>query len=691
MDKLAISKRLILSCSAFVLLIVAIAYFFVASVRANITFAEQELRGDAYQRPLTNILAFLVQWEHDVEHDALYVSDINKEFKALAGVDARYGEDLQFTKEGLAARGRDHWNFKEVHEKWEKLAGDVNALDATAALASIRGLKADIRGMITHMGDTSNLILDPDLDSYYLMDVTLLALPQTLDRLGVIGADVEKLLVTGAPLNEDARVEVRRLASLLAESDVARVMADYDTVFNEDINFYGMSPTLKAQIEPKRQAYKDAQDALIALMNTVSVNASSVSLEQWNGAVARAINTSRDLWNVSVQEMDVLLDKRMASYQQHILVVLSLVFVGLLVAGTFFYFVIRSINQPLADVRQMMLQVAQGHLDVTVPHLTLRDEIGGMARALEVFRVNDIARIQLEHAAHEKEHQAKLERQQLVDGLATDFEQTVKAVITSVATASVQLHAAAHDVQVTMSAINMQLEGVVEGSEVTAHNVSNVSSAAEEMHASIQEIGYQIVRSSQAVAETVDYTKRADYATRMLSEAVVRIDGILQMIQNVAEQTNLLALNATIESARAGEAGKGFAVVAGEVKRLASQTTKATEEIALHISSVQKVAHEVVEVLTLVQQGIGNINEYASSISSAVHQQSTVTQDISMNMQHASEGVHDIAASMKKIDLGISSADRGANAVLGAADMLQQQSQMLKQQVDIFLRSMRNA
>ena len=317
MDKISISKRLVLSSAAFIALILAIAFFFVKSVQSNIIFAQQELRGDAYQRPLTNILSYLSQLEHDQSSSAKVIASVDTLFKGLAAVDAEHGEALQFTLEGLASRGRDKWNVRDVTAKWKKVRDDVAA--GAVSLERLRDLKADIRGMIVHMGDTSNLILDPDLDSYYLMDVTLLALPQAIDRLGVIGADLARLASAGA-LNEDGRVEVRRLQSMMNEADVARIVADFDTVYKEDANFYGFSPTLKSNTDSKKVAYVKAHEQLMDVMNALASNTAYGVPQNWHSTVQQSIVTANALWNASVKEMDVLLQTRIESYEQCVLV-----------------------------------------------------------------------------------------------------------------------------------------------------------------------------------------------------------------------------------------------------------------------------------------------------------------------------------------------------------------------------------
>ena len=346
---------------------------------------------------------------------------------------------------------------------------------------------------------------------------------------------------------------------------------------------------------------------------------------------------------------------------------------------------IRSISKPLADIQQVMGVLAGGDLGMHVPHLAKRDEIGAMAHALNVFKESAIERARLEDAAKIKDAAAHNERRQFLHSLAMEFEQNIQSIIGSVASASSQLYQTADNMRVTVTALSSESTSTTQSSEITSGNVTSVSAATEEMSASIIEIAHQISRSGHLVEETVEKTKRADQATHLLSNAVTRINDILQMIQDIAEQINLLALNATIESARAGEAGRGFAVVAGEVKRLASQTTKATEEIAKHINGIQHVAADVVTVLQSIQTGISEVNEYSSGVASAVEEQTAVTREIAQNMQNASLGVQDISRNMKRIDMGVQQAGSVAREVLSAADLLSRDSSSLREQVNRFI------
>ncbi len=369
--KLSMRGKIAAICSLLVLPMIVAVYWIVNGYSQDLNAARLEQSGNAFERPLVRLLELLplhqalagkyVGGRTDL-HDQLVQAQgqIDEALRALGQANQRFGVQLQFTSEGLAKRKREHYRFETLRSEWETLKQQLETLSADAVGRQHLHLILDVRTMITHAGDTSGLILDPDLDSYYLMDATLVGLPQTQDRLASLQSIGEKLL-NGRMMSDSERVEFAVQAALLKEADLDRNAGDLETSLNEDQNFYGVSETLQRNLPPAAKEYADANGALLALMKKIGDSgASAVAPAEFSDAAARARNASFRLWDVAVRELDVLLDKRIEHYVQlrwrAVIVPLLTLLLSCLVA----YFVTRQIIEVLERVMQRLGQQAGG-------------------------------------------------------------------------------------------------------------------------------------------------------------------------------------------------------------------------------------------------------------------------------------------------------------------------------------------
>ncbi len=333
-------------------------YFIFTGNNKDIRFAEQELRGNVIQRPLETLLEKIPQHQQALarqagtaELSALHTG-VDQAFQLLEEARLQHGEALQFTEQGLSSRQRGHVAGNKVQQRWQALKTGHSALSPEKALAAHQELVADVRTMIAHAGDTSNLILDPDLDSYYLMDITLLALPQTQDRLAVIQERIGHMLQQETLSPED-RVEAAIFSALLKESDVARIQADAQTALNEDANFYGTYEPLQQKLPAALKDYVEANDAVLHLLEQLAGGAGTpVSPAAFNQAVTKARDQSFALWHVSVAQLDALLNIRIGHYTRQrntALGIALLAFLGLLALA---YVILRKLFAPLGLVME---------------------------------------------------------------------------------------------------------------------------------------------------------------------------------------------------------------------------------------------------------------------------------------------------------------------------------------------------
>jgi methyl-accepting chemotaxis protein len=393
---------------------------------------------------------------------------------------------------------------------------------------------------------------------------------------------------------------------------------------------------------------------------------------------------------------------------QEIIAGLALV-IGVLIA----YFVGRSIIRPVSGMTGAMEQLAAGNNAVEIPSRDSADEIGAMAKAVEVFKQNAIDRIRLEaeqraaeartaadkKAAEEREvaekaaaaEREEAARKAAMRKLADEFEAAVGNIIETVSSASTELEAAAGTLTKTAENTQRLSTVVASASEEASTNVQSVASATEEMTSSISEIGRQVQESSTIAHAAVSQADKTDARIGELSKAAGRIGDVVKLITAIAEQTNLLALNATIEAARAGEAGKGFAVVAQEVKALAAQTAKATDEIGTQIAGMQAATQESVAAIKEIGGTIQKISHIASTIAAAVEEQGAATQEIARNVGQAARGTAEVATNITDVNRGASETGSASSQVLASAQSLSNESNHLKVEVQKFLSTIRAA
>jgi methyl-accepting chemotaxis protein len=363
---------------------------------------------------------------------------------------------------------------------------------------------------------------------------------------------------------------------------------------------------------------------------------------------------------------------------------------ALILSGALAVLIARSITRPVAGMTAAMRRLAEGDTAVAVPSQDARDEIGAMAKAVEVFRQNAIARAELEavQAAEQEVRQRRVER---VDQLVRTFEQKVAHALDIVSTSATELDATARSMTRVADATNTQAVASSAAAEQTATNVQTVAAAAEEMVSSLQEIERQVVRSNEVAGLAAHEAEASNAAMASLRAAAEQIGAAVTTISGIAEQTNLLALNATIEAARAGETGRGFAVVAAEVKELAGQTAKATDEIGGQIAAIQAATAQAAEAMQQIARTIASVSEISGSIASTVVEQTAATSEISRNAGQAAKGTQDVSSNVARVLAAAGETGSAAAQVLNAAAELARQSLTVKQEVDGFLRDIRAA
>jgi methyl-accepting chemotaxis protein len=363
-------------------------------------------------------------------------------------------------------------------------------------------------------------------------------------------------------------------------------------------------------------------------------------------------------------------------------IALVLVVIGVIIIA-------RSIARPLSAITSTIKRVAEGAENVEVPHIDRADEIGALARAIQIFK-DAMDRNRNLNAQVSSDAQARESRSRHIEMSVEQFRQAIGAVLQAVTQNATAMRQTAQNITSVTSDANGRAEVASSATAQASTNVSAVAGAAEELSTSVAEIGRQVRQSAGAVEQTGQRTEKSIAEIESLAAATQRIDGVLTLIQAIAEQTNLLALNATIEAARAGEAGRGFAVVAHEVKALAGQTAKATEEIGQNVSLIQASTKNAVDAVREIGGAVQDINNITSNIASAVAQQDSATREISVNAQSAAQGNQTLVSNIASLRDAIGQTDTAAASVLTASGELTSTAETLSREVEKFFRNLRS-
>jgi methyl-accepting chemotaxis protein len=591
-----------------------VSFGYVEIQAGQVAFSAKERDGVAYLRPLLTLTAGTVQARH------LAVTGggggpAGAELAAVDAVDARYGADLGVsqgwsTAKAALAQAAQSGSGQAAHDAYGE------ASDALLAL-------------MVAVSDKSNLTLDPDLDSYYVMDALVFRLPTLLD---VIGRAVEEAILAAAGPPETAqaaRLRLARAAGSLASTQAA-VDAGMTTAFAKT------SRAALRAVQPEVDAARQSIDVVLVEVDKAVESGDLSAVTPASGDRARTDLTR--MMDALGPQLDALLVTRIDAFQAKALVVEIAALAAVLLVGYLLIGFYRSATVPMRRLVDALRALAAGDLTRQVP-VDTRDEVGQMGVAL-----NDaLARLRTAiQAVHDD-----------ADGVAS---------------ASTEMSAVSGELRATAESTAVRAGQVGSIANDVAESVSAVSVGTEEMSAAIREIASGASQAASVAAEAVDAANTTQQTIGRLGDSSTKIGEVVKVITAIAAQTNLLALNATIEAARAGETGKGFAVVAGEVKELAQETSRATDDIAARVSAIQLDAQAAVSAIDQIGSVIARINDFQATIASAVEEQSATTAEMGRGISQVDTGAQNIAAGISQVTVQAGQTTVAAVSTAQAAD-----------------------
>ncbi len=446
-----------------------------------------------------------------------------------------------------------------------------------------------------------------------------------------------------------------------------------------------ISPSMRDSVASKMEAYQKDFQAMYE--GALAVDSDAKALDKAYGdiqatlpVIAKAVRDADHAANTAMQRLQKTASVLM--YGTIIVVTLLVALIGFVVG--------RGVSAPILGMTQAMTKLAGGDKTIEIPGFGRADEIGNMASAVQVFKDSMIRADEL--AGEQRTAQERREkRAQRMEASIKSFDQSVSGLLQTLADAASQLQSTARAMSTTAESTNHRAAAAASAANQASANVQTVAGAAEELSATINEISRQVTESTQIAGKAAEDASTTNMQMQNLAATAQKIGDVVKLINDIAGQTNLLALNATIEAARAGEAGKGFAVVASEVKSLATQTSKATEDISAQVKAIPGATADSVRAIEGITGTIGRINEIATTIASAVEEEGAATREIARSVQEASQGTTEVSTNIAGVTQAAGDTSSAATQVQEAAANLASQGERLRAEVDRFLADLRAA
>ena len=599
--RLTIGKKLSLVFVLFLVPLGYLLYSLIAEKDISIDFARKEVVGDHYIDVLRDV-QFAIQ-------------------RLAPGAAA---ERLQGALAAAAEAQRALGDGMDSAEMAAALQKEGGALAGHAGQGDDEAAHKALRDLIGRIGDQSNLILDPDLDSFYVMDAVVVKLPDLVDRVSGLIRLALAIEAKGA-LSADDRTEFLLQRGGL-ESTIEGLEGSVSAGYRGNTD-----GSLKAGLDADYLAAKRALDGIVPAINAevIAKGGQGGATPALKALESQTLVAVEQLWKTASVQLERLLQARIDGFYTKMATTLGLAALLFLLAwGIGLAVVVIDVTRPVRALTGAMRKLADGELEVAVPGAGRRDELGEMASAVEVFKQNaaEVARLSAEGETLRR--LAQDEKRAMVMQLADSFEGKVMSATDAFRSSSARIINTAKNMGRRVGHSGNSSLQASATTERTSQNVADLNQAVQDLAAMVAEVRSRFQESLSVANRALTEAQTASATVEGLSTAGDRIGEVVQLINDIASQTNLLALNATIEAARAGEAGKGFAVVAGEVKNLANQTAKATDDISAQVADIQVSTRGAVKAINEISKTIDTIGHIAGTVAEAVERQDQATREI---------------------------------------------------------------